>query len=286
MLPAPGSPATGNSPDNAELRGYRAAASARGFPEDCRQPVQTSGKDCRRHSRPTAPSRGPPHVPLRQRPVPEAPPRRPRPLAARRHRAPRRDLRPRRRGPHPPHGQDGDRHHRRRRPRRQARRRHRRHHRPGVLGLVDVEDADTPGLIALEPDLAYHLVDLTLGGDPVQAPTPLARPFTAIDMALCRLHLDAILAAFAHAIGANLGRPLTKGLADPRPAPEPLAAPPRARLHRRHGLRHGPHPRRGRPARPLHPRPAALGARRDPRLDPGPQRPGRRATAPTTSGRR
>jgi flagellar motor switch protein FliM len=31
-------------------------------------------------------------------------------------------------------------------------------------------------------------------------------------MALCRLHLDAILDAFAHAIGANLGRPLTKGL--------------------------------------------------------------------------
>ena len=25
---------------------------------------------------------------------------------------------------------------------------------PAVLGLVDVEDADTPGLIALEPDLA------------------------------------------------------------------------------------------------------------------------------------
>jgi flagellar motor switch protein FliM len=83
---------------------------------------------------------------------------------------------------------------------------------PSMLGLVDVEDADTPGLIAIESDLAYHLVDLTLGGDPVQAPQPEARPFTAIDMALCRLHLDAILAAFAHAIGANLGRPLTKGL--------------------------------------------------------------------------
>lgn len=83
---------------------------------------------------------------------------------------------------------------------------------PAVLGLVDVEDADTPGLIAIEPDLAWHLVDLTLGGDPVQAPAPLARPFTAIDMALCRLHLDAILAAFAHAIGTNLGHPLTKGL--------------------------------------------------------------------------
>src|SRR5688572_15355476 len=84
---------------------------------------------------------------------------------------------------------------------------------PAMLGLVDVEDADTPGLIALEFDLAYHLIDLTLGGDPAQAPEPVARPFTAVDMALCRLHLDAILAAFGHAIGANLGRPLTKGLA-------------------------------------------------------------------------
>ena len=81
-----------------------------------------------------------------------------------------------------------------------------------MLGLVDVEDADTPGLIAVESDLAYHLIDLTLGGDAGQAPEPVARPFTAIDMALCRLHLDAILAAFGHAIGANLGRPLTKGL--------------------------------------------------------------------------
>jgi flagellar motor switch protein FliM len=83
---------------------------------------------------------------------------------------------------------------------------------PAMLGLVDVEDADTPGLLALSSELAWHLIDLTLGGDPVQAPEPVARPFTAIDMALGRLHVDAILAAFAHAIGANLGRPLTKEL--------------------------------------------------------------------------
>ena len=66
--------------------------------------------------------------------------------------------------------------------------------------------------IALESDLAYHLIDLTLGGDPGQAPEPHARPFTAIDMALGRLHLEAVLGAFGHAIGASLGRPLTKGL--------------------------------------------------------------------------
>lgn len=83
---------------------------------------------------------------------------------------------------------------------------------PAILGLVDVEDADTPGLIGLEGDLVYHLIDLTLGGDPAQAPAPVARPFTAIDTALCRLHVDAILTAFGQAIGANLGRPLTKGL--------------------------------------------------------------------------
>jgi len=83
---------------------------------------------------------------------------------------------------------------------------------PALLGLVDVEDADTPGLIAVDADLAYHLIDLTLGGDASTDPEPVTRPFTAIDMALGRLHLDAVLAAFGHAIGANLGRPLTKGL--------------------------------------------------------------------------
>ncbi len=93
-------------------------------------------------------------------------------------------------------------------------------------------------------------------------------------MALCRLHLDAILAAFAHAIGANLGRPLTKGLAIRDVRQNLVAAPPRARLYRRPGARHGPHPRRGRAARPLPADPAALGPRRDPRLDPGAQRPG------------
>ncbi len=157
---------------------------------------------------------------------------------------------------------------------------------PSMLGLVDVEDADTPGLIALESDLAYHLIDLTLGGDPVLAPEPVARPFTAIDMALCRLHLDAILAAFAHAIGANLGRPLTKGLAIRDLRQNLAAASPRARLYRRAGARHGPDPRRGRAPRPLPADPAALGARRDPRLGPGEERPGGAATGRTTSGRR
>ncbi|HRW13619.1 FliM/FliN family flagellar motor switch protein [Amaricoccus sp.] len=83
---------------------------------------------------------------------------------------------------------------------------------PAVLGIVDVEDADTPALIACDADLAYHLVDLMLGGDPALSPEPAARAFSSIDMALCRLHLDAILQAFVHAVGVGLGRPLTKTL--------------------------------------------------------------------------
>ena len=71
---------------------------------------------------------------------------------------------------------------------------------PAMLGVVEIEDADTPGLIAGQSELAYHLVDLMLGGDPGTLPRAMPRAFTAIDMALCRVHLDAILGAFAQAI--------------------------------------------------------------------------------------
>jgi flagellar motor switch protein FliM len=83
---------------------------------------------------------------------------------------------------------------------------------PAMLGLVQVEDAETPALVWLDTDLAYHLIDLTLGGDPSDAPVPTARTFTAIDMSLCRLHLEAVLDAFGEAIGTAFGRPLGKAL--------------------------------------------------------------------------
>jgi flagellar motor switch protein FliM len=81
---------------------------------------------------------------------------------------------------------------------------------PAVLGLVDVEGAESRGLLGIDTDLAYHLIDLMLGGDPSVPQTPTARTFTGIDMALCRLHLDALVAAFVEAIEAGFRRPLTK----------------------------------------------------------------------------
>ncbi len=46
---------------------------------------------------------------------------------------------------------------------------------PAQVALVDIEDAETPALMYLDSDLAYHLIDLTLGGDPSSAPAPVAR---------------------------------------------------------------------------------------------------------------
>lgn len=81
---------------------------------------------------------------------------------------------------------------------------------PALIGVVEVEDADTPGLLTGQAEIAYHLIDLVLGGDPAASPAPRVRPFTAIDMALCRPVLEAILTAFSGAVGEGLGRPPAK----------------------------------------------------------------------------
>ncbi len=83
---------------------------------------------------------------------------------------------------------------------------------PSMLAVLEIEDAETPGLIAAEAGLANHFVDLTLGGDPSAAPEPGTRPLTAVDMAVCRLHLDVIVTAFSEALAASLGRPTGKAL--------------------------------------------------------------------------
>ena len=79
-----------------------------------------------------------------------------------------------------------------------------------MLGVITVEDSDTAGLLNVDTDLAHHLVDLMLGGDPAAAPIPTTRTFTSIDMAVCRQPLDALVGAFAETLGTTFGRPLTK----------------------------------------------------------------------------
>jgi flagellar motor switch protein FliM len=99
---------------------------------------------------------------------------------------------------------------------------------PAQVALVDIEDAETPALMYLDSDLAYHLIDLTLGGDPSTAPAAAPRSLTAIDTALGRLYLEAVLQAFEVAIAVGLGRPLPKAmrLRDHRPnVPQQRLAP-------------------------------------------------------------
>jgi flagellar motor switch protein FliM len=83
---------------------------------------------------------------------------------------------------------------------------------PAMLALVEVEDADTHGLLCIDTDLAYHLIDLTLGGDPTQAPVATTRTFTGIDMSLGKIHHRALLEAFGAAVASITGRPITKGM--------------------------------------------------------------------------
>ena len=81
---------------------------------------------------------------------------------------------------------------------------------PAMIGVVELEDCDTLGLLGLDTDLAYHFIDLMLGGDPSVAPMPTARTFTGIDVALGRLYLDALLAAFTSSIESSMSRPVAK----------------------------------------------------------------------------
>lgn len=79
---------------------------------------------------------------------------------------------------------------------------------PAMLCLVAVEGTKSQGLLLLDGDLTWHLTDLMLGGDAAAAPAPLARTFTAIDMALCELVQAAALGALGEALAASFGRPV------------------------------------------------------------------------------
>jgi len=83
---------------------------------------------------------------------------------------------------------------------------------PTMLGLVEIDSAKVQGLLNIDTDFAYHLIDLMLGGDPAVAPVPIARSFTEIDMAVCGLSQEVLLNAFAEALATSFGRPLQKPL--------------------------------------------------------------------------
>ncbi|WP_424930527.1 FliM/FliN family flagellar motor switch protein [Amaricoccus tamworthensis] len=81
---------------------------------------------------------------------------------------------------------------------------------PSMLGFIDVEHATINGLMVLDTDFTYHLVDLMLGGDPSTAPMAITRSFTEIDTSMCRLPMDAMMQGFVAALTAAFGKPMTK----------------------------------------------------------------------------
>jgi flagellar motor switch protein FliM len=83
---------------------------------------------------------------------------------------------------------------------------------PALIGLVAIEGAGVPVLIAADYPLAWHMTDLGLGGDPRSNPAPLPRALTALDLTLGRLPLDAIRQALHDALAAGLGHPPARAM--------------------------------------------------------------------------
>jgi flagellar motor switch protein FliM len=83
---------------------------------------------------------------------------------------------------------------------------------PSMIGVLAMEGAETRAFLAIDEALTWHLTDLHLGGEAGAATPASGRPYTAIDMALGRLHLEALLRAYEEAIAIALGRPLPRGL--------------------------------------------------------------------------
>lgn len=79
---------------------------------------------------------------------------------------------------------------------------------PALLGILDIPGAANSAMINVSADLAYHIVDLRIGGDPGKCPTPTTRSFTAIDYALCTDILTAVSECFESAIEDSLDGPL------------------------------------------------------------------------------
>jgi len=76
---------------------------------------------------------------------------------------------------------------------------------PALLGVLDLEGAETSTLINLSADVVYHIVDLLMGGDPDTCPTPTTRSFTAVDYALLDDILQVIGDSFGQALSEMLG---------------------------------------------------------------------------------
>ncbi|GIX15492.1 MAG: hypothetical protein KatS3mg118_3451 [Paracoccaceae bacterium] len=75
---------------------------------------------------------------------------------------------------------------------------------PAMLGVVEVPGAPAAALVNISNDLIYHIVDLRMGGNPEASPVPFARSITALDQALCRAFIEALLDAFTAALAVNL----------------------------------------------------------------------------------
>lgn len=76
---------------------------------------------------------------------------------------------------------------------------------PMTAGFIALNGAIDVAFISLDMPMLYHMVDLSLGGDPSESPEPVARPASTLDDGLTRQFIDAALIAFGASCRATMG---------------------------------------------------------------------------------
>ncbi|MCI4662757.1 MAG: FliM/FliN family flagellar motor switch protein [Neomegalonema sp.] len=78
---------------------------------------------------------------------------------------------------------------------------------PAMIGMVEIEGTSTPAMVALDLDLANHIIDLEMGGQADQNPSFTTRFPTATDGQVCAPIVDLVMAAFRESISTVLKAP-------------------------------------------------------------------------------
>jgi flagellar motor switch protein FliM len=75
---------------------------------------------------------------------------------------------------------------------------------PAILGELQFDGTDIPSMVNMSADLAFHIIDLRMGGDPNALAPPVERGFTSIDRAICEDVLTQTARSFEVAVESVL----------------------------------------------------------------------------------
>ena len=79
---------------------------------------------------------------------------------------------------------------------------------PAMLGILGMPGAANQSMVHVSGELAFHFIDLIMGGDSSSTSQPSVRSYTDIDCAICGIAVRAVARAFEEAVELTLDGPL------------------------------------------------------------------------------